>query len=221
MRLLIADAREVVVAAVRGVLETTEIEFELINEAGSGDELLNIAKRIDPDVVLLGSGLPRNGSSLAFLIKRLPRTSQILILAPDGDVDLFLETFMAGARGFVLERCSLQQLVNAIGDIGRGDSVVPPSMLAPLMNLVVSGGAEDEEDRDRLERLTDRERQVLALLVSGSNADAIARALVISRLTARTHVQRILAKLEVHSQTQAAAFAVRAGIRPESVTVSG
>jgi DNA-binding NarL/FixJ family response regulator len=220
-RLLIADARELVVAAVRKTLETRLGGLELIEDVRSGEEMLPTARRMRPDVILLSSELPRNGFGLSALIRRLPPTSRTLILAPAQDEDLLVEILRAGAGGLVTEGCSLEDLVDAVREVQSGGRVVPHAMLAPLMNVLLRTDAKGQDDRDRLTRLTERERQVLTLLVSGSNAYAIARELVISRQTARTHVQRILAKLEVHSQTQAAAVAVRAGVRPERAMVRG
>jgi two-component system NarL family response regulator len=217
--LLIADRRELVRSAIRKASEAHG-ELLVLGEEPTADRLLGTAKRTIPDVILLDAELPRNGCTLSWLIKRRPPKSRVLVLAREHDMDLLLESIRAGASGFVTERCSVDEVVEAIRSVLRGETIVPPSMLPRLVRHLLDGHEEDD-DRNRLGRLTERERQVLTLLVGGANAKAIARMLVISPRTVRTHVQRILAKLEVHSQTEAAAYAARQGIRPEPMWVAG
>jgi DNA-binding NarL/FixJ family response regulator len=217
--LVIADGRELVRSAIRNAAEARG-GLLVLGEESTADRLLTTAKRTLPDVILLDAELPRNGCTLSWLIRRRPPKSRVLVLAREHDMGLLVESIRAGASGFVTEHRSVDEVIEAIRSVLRGEAIVPPSMLPRLLRHLLDGQGEDD-DRNRLGRLTERERQVLTLLVGGANTKAIARMLVISPRTVRTHVQRILAKLEVHSQTEAAAYAARRGIRPEPMRVAG
>ena len=105
--------------------------------------------------------------------------------------------------------------------VHRGDTLVPPTMLGPLLTGLLRRKRDHDEAFERITRLTVREREVLALLAQGSDNDSIARALVISPQTARTHIQNILGKLGVHSRLEAAAFVTRSGMLQNLVRAEG
>jgi DNA-binding NarL/FixJ family response regulator len=119
---------------------------------------------------------------------------------------VLVDAFDAGASGLLTKSASLADLLEAIHDVSRGDVVVPRSLLAELIRHLVARRRVREGGRALLDRLTTREHEVLALLASGADNRAIASALFISPLTARTHVQNVLRKLRVHSRLEAAMF---------------
>lgn len=139
---------------------------------------------------------------------------------------MLLEVLDAGANGYLTRDAPLAELIRATRAVHGGETLVPPKMLGPLLSSLLRRKRDQDRAFERLARLTVREREVLALLAQGSDNDGIARALVISPQTARTHIQNILGKLEVHSRLEAAAFVTRSGllgnlVRTSSVPVGG
>jgi DNA-binding NarL/FixJ family response regulator len=121
----------------------------------------------------------------------------------------------AGADGFMTKGRPLAELIDATGAVHRGETLVPPRMLGALLQRLIRRRRDQDAAVRRVGRLTPRERQVLALLAEGANNDGIAQSLVISPETARTHVQHVLSKLEMHSRLAVAAFVVSNGLLDE------
>jgi two-component system response regulator DevR len=164
--------------------------------------------RTDPDVALvdadlIGAELP---SFVARIRARVPGCKILVIIATE-EVGPLVEALEAGASGYLTKSASIWDLLEAARSVCRGEAVIPPRMLGPLLEALVGQRTERDEALERLSSLTRREREVMLLLGDGYDKDAIAGRLVISPHTARTHVHNILAKLGVHSQLQAAAFA--------------
>ena len=126
-----------------------------------------------------------------------------------------MEAMEAGASGYLTEGAALGDLVDATKAVFRGEALVPPRLLATLLNKLIRHRRERDEAIFLLSQLTRRERQVLAMLARGADNRAIAEALAISPDTARTHIQNLLGKLGVHSRLEAAAFAVRKGLHED------
>jgi DNA-binding NarL/FixJ family response regulator len=133
----------------------------------------------------------------------------VIVLAPSEDDAPLVAAVEAGASGFLTKDCPLTDLISAAHAVVRGEMVVPPRLLAPLLSGLMRHRKEQDEAMRRLARLTRREREVLALLAQGAGNDRIAQSLVISPQTARTHVQNLITKLGVHSRLEAAMFAAR------------
>ena len=138
-----------------------------------------------------------------------PRT---LVLDHRPDEDALLHAVESGADGYTTGGAGLAAVADAVRAIARGESVVPPAMLGPLLRRLIQRRREADRSAERFGELTRREREVFALLVEGLDHKQIAARLVISPETARTHVQRVLRKLEVRSRVEAVALAARSGI---------
>ena len=125
---------------------------------------------------------------------------------------MLAEGLGCGASGYLTKDCTLAEVIEAVRGVARGDVLVPPAMLGPLLSDLLVRKKSHDEALLRLSRLSTRERQVLALVARSKKTAEIADALVISPETARTHVQNILTKLGVHSRLEAASFVIEHGL---------
>jgi DNA-binding NarL/FixJ family response regulator len=169
-------------------------------------------ERTGATLLLVGAGMRDSLATLSEQVRRLPTRPRMLFLDHEPDEDHLLEAVEAGVDGYTTGAAGLGAVLEAIRATARGESVVPPAMLGPLLKRLIQRRRDAEEAAERLRGLTSREREVFGLLVDGRDHHAIAATLVISPETARTHVQRILRKLGVHSRREAIELAGRSGI---------
>ena len=210
--ILLADPHSLFREAVKTILES-EKDLVVVAEAGDGQKAVAEAQRVTPNVALLGMNLPNcNGVRATALIKSSLPECKVLVLTDEEDESALVESVEAGANGYLTKECPLAELIDATRAIHRGETLIPKGMLGALLARLIRQSREQDEAVRRASRLSKRERSVLALLVDGADNDGIAQALVISPQTARTHVQNVLAKLEVHSRLEAAAFARQNGL---------
>jgi DNA-binding NarL/FixJ family response regulator len=196
--------------AVRAVLQG-EDDFEVVGEASTGVELLSQLADTRPDLVVLDVEIADGDDGLIGAIKReLPGCRVLLLVESSGHSEI-LRAARAGAEGFVTKESPLQ----------GGETVVPGHMLGPLLTTLMRQRKQEDAAFERILRLTQREKEVLALLAEGADNEAIARALVISPQTARTHIQNILGKLNVHSRLEAAAIAMQNGLLENGILTNG
>jgi DNA-binding NarL/FixJ family response regulator len=190
-----------------------EADLVVVGEAGDAAEAVANAAETGAAVVLISSGLPgfADGSASCLLRDNAPG-SRVIVLADERDQRLLAEGLGCGASGYLTKDCSLAEVVDAVRGVARGDTLIPPAMLGPLLADLLRQRKSHEEALVRLARLSARERQVLALVARGRKTAEIADALVISPETARTHVQNILTKLGVHSRLEAASFVIEYGL---------
>ncbi len=150
--------------------------------------------------------------------------SPVLVLHDDADVDVLTGCLEAGAAGFQTKAIGVAELVTALDAVRRGEAVVPRRMLGGLLGSLIQRKRRDDEATARYERLTRREREILAMIAHGGDRNDIAARLVISPQTARTHIQNVLTKLDVHSRIDAARFAhdhgYHRGRRPAMTTLT-
>jgi DNA-binding NarL/FixJ family response regulator len=210
--ILLADEQALFREAVRVVIEEQE-DLRVVAEARDGIQAVLAAERHRPNVAIIDAALPNcDGVRATTLIKqRVPR-SRVLLMGSEGEDQLLIEAIEAGADGYLTKASAMSELIHATRAIHRGDTLIPPRMLGPLLERLIARRRIGDEALRRSGRLTRREREVLTLLARGSDNNAIAQHLVISPQTARTHVQNLLTKLEVHSRLEAVAFAVQNGI---------
>jgi DNA-binding NarL/FixJ family response regulator len=217
VRVLLADEQSLFREAVRAVLES-EPDFDVVAEARDGVQAVAEARRTRPDVAVLAAGLPNcDGIRATRLICESMEGCRVLVLGQDSDVRQMVEALEAGARGYLTKEIPLADLIEATRGLARGETMIPPGMLGPLLAHLIHRHREEEDARRRVSQLTRREREVLALLADGADNDTIAQRLVISPETARTHVQNVLHKLDVHSRLEAAAFVLQSGVLRELV----
>lgn len=200
---LIADDHPVVRQGLRTFLELQE-EVEIIGEAADGAEAVELAERLVPDVVLMDLVMPDlDGIEATRRIRSTSPSTQVIVLTSYAEDEKIFPAIKAGAAGYLLKDVEPQQLLEAIRRVHRGEGLLHPSVAAKVIRELA------ERDDEQSERLTERELDVLRLLARGLSNKLIARELVISEKTVKTHVSNILAKLHLSDRTQAALYAVR------------
>ena len=206
MKVLVVDDHALFTDAILPVLEGME-EMEVLGVARSGREALELARGGRPDLVMLDLGLP-DMTGIEIGRELLEERPDLTILALTGRRDALAvrEAMTAGFAGYLTKDTPLPSFAEYIRSALRGETVVPTRLETPR---VETRTPEEETAALLAGQLTPRERQVLSLLVEGSDNAEIARRLSVSANTVRTHVQSILTKLGVRSRLQAAAFAVR------------
>jgi DNA-binding NarL/FixJ family response regulator len=204
---LVVDDHAVVREGLRAFLELQE-GIEVAGEAGDGEEALEAAERLRPDVVLMDLVMPRLDGlgAMRTLRERVPG-ARVIVLTSFLDDDKLLPALRAGAAGYLLKNAEPQELARAVRAAHAGEALLDPVVAARLVEALGEGAGEQP-----LDRLTPREREVLQLIGRGFPNKRIALELRLSEKTVKTHVSHLLAKLDVTDRTQAAVIAVRAGL---------
>jgi DNA-binding NarL/FixJ family response regulator len=211
LRVVIADDQPMMRAGFKAVLEATG-DIEVVAEAGDGAEAVEAANRHMPDVVLMDIRMPKMDGIEA--TRRLPR-QRILILTTFGLDDYIIAALRAGASGFLLKDAPPDDLLSGIRAVSSGDAVVAPSVTRRLLDAYahrLPEGRAPESRGARLDPLTEREREVLLAVANGLSNTEIAARLVVSEATVKTHVGRILAKLDLRDRVQAVILAYETGL---------
>jgi two-component system response regulator NreC len=210
IRILLVDDHAVLRAGLRMLLEA-EDGFEVVGEAGSGEEGVGKAARLRPDVVVMDLSMPGQGGLEATReIAALDQGTRVLILTMHGEEEHLLPVLEAGGSGYVNKRSADEELIEAIRIVARGEVFLYPSA-AKLLLRGLRARSEDAE-HGPLDRLTGREREVLAHTVEGFSASEIGSKLSISPKTVDTYRARIMEKLELHHRSELVRFALRTGL---------
>ncbi len=214
IRLLIIDDHAVVRQGLRGFLELTE-QFEVVGEGSTGQEGVELARDLRPDVILMDLIMPEmDGVEATRRIMLENPDSKILVLSSFGDENHVLPAVQAGALGYVLKDISPEELAAALQQIARGKTHLSPEAASKLISHVQGEAGEDPDTKQTSGELTPRELEVLVQIGLGLNNKEIASELSISPLTVKTHVSSILSKLRLADRTQAAIYAIRQGLTP-------
>jgi RNA polymerase sigma factor (sigma-70 family) len=218
-RVLITDDDDLMRAGLAELLQG-DPSIEIVGQAATGREAVERTRRLDPDVVLMDVRMPDLDGIEATreLTRAAPRT-RVLILTTFEQDDYIFGALRAGASGFLLKRTRPEELIAAVHTIARGDSLLSPSVTRRVIDRMAQQPNPDLADQAKLDELTPRERQVLELVARGLPNREIARQLVVEESTIRTHIKRILMKLELRDRIQIAIFAYETGVnRPGSAT---
>lgn len=213
LRIFLIDDHNLFRSGVKALL-VRQPDFEVVGEAADGLEGLKRAKQLKPDVVLLDLNMPgiSGREAVKMLVEELPQT-QVLMLTVSEDAEDLMDTLKSGARGYLLKNIDADYLVESIRRAARGEAVMSPQMTSKLVRGLQAGGAEvvlpQAAEKDRV---SPREREVLALLARGASNKEMARELQLAESTIKIHVQNILRKLNLSSRVQAAVYAVEHGI---------
>ncbi len=214
-RVLIVDDDDVMRA---GLIELLigDPEIEVIGEASTGRQAIERARRLEPDVVLMDVRMPDlDGIVATREITAAAPSARVLILTTFEQDDYIFGGLRAGASGFLLKRTRPEELLAAIHTIAAGDSLLSPSVTRRVICRMAQQPTPELAEQNKLDRLTRRERQVLQLVARGMSNREIAAALIVEDSTIRTHVKRILMKLDLRDRVQAVMFAYETGlIRP-------
>jgi DNA-binding NarL/FixJ family response regulator len=208
IRLMIVDDYPVVLSGLVAMFKNHP-EIEVVGVASTGKKALEESLLLRPDVVLMNVAMPEmDGIDATRLIKKgLPETN-ILMFSGLSSNDKVMPALNAGAIGYILKDASEPELVQAVHQVARGEAWLHPSIIGHVLKQINNA----EEKEGLIERLTDRELDVLKYMAHGYSNQDIARLMVVSNATVHSHVSRILAKLEVSSRTQAVIYAMRAGV---------
>ena len=212
--ILIADDEELVRTGFRMILEA-EDDFEVLGEASSGTEAVEMARSLQPDVILMDIRMPgMDGLEATRQIVESEKTpsSRVLILTTFDQDEYVYQALHAGASGFLLKRTPAATLVEGIRVIAGGDALLAPSVTRRLIDQFARSPEPGKPEATALQLLSPREREVLTLVAKGLSNGECAEQLFMSEGTVKTHVKRIYAKLDLRDRTQAVIFAYEAGM---------
>lgn len=212
LRVLVVDDDDLMRAGLRAVLSSDET-IVVVGEAGDGRAAVALARRLRPDVVLMDVRMPVQDGIAATreLVAAVPG-ARVLMLTTFEDDDYVVGALSAGASGFLLKRTPPEQLIAGIHTIAAGEALLSPSVTRTVIDRATRQASPDPASLRRLASLTPRERDVLALVARGLSNAEIAAQLVVEESTVKTHMKRILAKLELRDRVQAVIFAYEAGL---------
>ena len=214
IRVLLADDDALLRTGLAVVLGTAP-DLEVVAEADDGLRAVDLCREHLPDVVLMDVRMPG--------IDGIEATRRLVVTCPESRI-LILTTFQhdeyvwgalrAGASGFLLKRSSPERLIDAVRTVAAGEALLDPAVTRDLIHHYLDGETHEPgaASTRTLDRLTEREREVLALVAEGRSNQEIADLLVIAESTAKTHVKRILAKIDARDRAQAVVFAYRSGL---------
>lgn len=210
-RVILSEGEALVRAGLRALLEE-DGTITVVGEAATGDEALDLAGQLKPDVVLLDAGLP--GLDSVETTRRLLADSgvPVMLLANSEADEHTFAALRAGASGVLLKDTEPSELVRAVAVLARGDALLSPSFTRRLIADFASRPEPIQPNDERVAVLTAREREVVALVAMGLSNGEIAEELVLSPATARTHVSRAMVKLGARDRSQLVVFAYNNGL---------
>ena len=217
IRVVLADDQALVRAGFAALLNA-EADIEVVAEAADGEEAVREVGRTRPDVVLMDIRMPKlDGLGATRRIgadERLAATRIVILTTFDLDEYLF-EAVRAGASGFLVKDTEPVELLRAVRVVAAGDALLSPGVTRRLIEEFATASRAPATRLDDLDRLTDREREVIRLVAAGLTNDEIAAQLHVSPMTAKTHVSRAMIKLGARDRAQVVVFAYESGfVRP-------
>ena len=211
IRVLIVDDHTLVRDGIRALLALAT-DIEVVGEAANGREALDQIKRLAPHVVLMDLAMPiMSGLDAIRKIRKEFPTIKVLALTQYDDSDYVIPVIEAGARGFVTKMAAFSELATAIHAVYKGDSYLSPTAAAVLVEEYQQKTSAEGE-KDLYNQLTDREKEVLKLVVEGHTAREIADILVVSPKTVEWYKTSLMNKLNIHNKTDLIKFAIRKAI---------
>ncbi len=210
IKVLIVDDHQVVRQGLRTFLEL-QPDIVVVGEGSDGQSGVELARQLEPDVVLMDLVMPRlDGSAATRQVKALGKAIKVIALTSFTEDDKVFPAIQAGASSYLLKDVSPDELVEAIRAAHRGEARLHPDIARKLMEQVVQqAGAPRQSVPDEL---TGRELDVVRLVAQGRSNHEIAQALVISEKTVKTHISNILGKLHLEDRTQLAIYAIKHGL---------
>ena len=210
IKVLIADDHAVVREGTRRILEQ-EPDMQVVGEAGDGEEAVNLATNLKPDVAIIDIAMPKlDGIEATKRIKAASPSINVLILSAYDDDQFIFSLLEAGAAGYLLKSIRSRELIDAIRAVYSGESVLHPSIARKVLNRFVStSGKPDGQEPSGV--LSDREMEVLKLAAKGLSNQDIAEKLCLSIRTVQGHLGHIFNKLQVGSRTEAVVRALKEG----------
>jgi DNA-binding NarL/FixJ family response regulator len=216
-RVLIADDDDLMRAGLVELL-TADPNIEIAGQAATGREAVEQTRRLAPDVVLMDVRMPDlDGIGATRELARVAPATRVLILTTFEQDDYVFGALRAGASGFLLKRARPEELIAAVHTIAAGEALLSPSVTRRVIDRMAQQPTLEPGGQARLGGLTPREREVLERIALGLSNREIAAALAVEESTIRTHVKRILMKLELRDRIQAVIFAYETGLNRPAV----
>ncbi len=211
LRILIADDHPFFREGLRVVVDAAA-DLELVGEAEDGGQVVEMARILEPDVVLMDLKMPGSGGIAATrrILQQSPEVGILVITMIEDDESVFA-AMRAGARGYLLKGADKEEVLLAIAAVGRGEAVFGPAIARRLVHYFAPSG-KPRSPHSAFPDLTDREREILNLIAAGRNNQDIAENLYISQKTVRNYVSSIFSKLQVADRAQAIVRAREAGL---------
>lgn len=210
LSVLIVDDHPMFRKGMRALLDSMA-DIEVIGEARSGQEAVEIALELKPDVVLMDLQMPKgNGLSATRELNRLCPDVRILVVTLFEDDESIFAALRAGARGYILKDAEEEEMMRAIRSVGEGEAIFSPAIATRLIDYFAE--ARTQVPKNVFPELTEREREVLGMIARGDSNQAIADQLTLSLKTVRNHVSNIYSKLQVADRAQAVIRARDAGL---------
>ena len=202
-RILLADDHRMLVDALKGVLEP---RCDVVGTVGDGRALLEVAAKLQPDIIVLDIAMPRlNGLDAARHLKRTMPKIKLIFMTMNEDPDLVGEAFRAGASGFLLKKAAAFELMDAIEKVLKGGSYVTPSAAEGQANISLR----EPKARDHVAEPTPRQREVIQLLAEGRSMKEVASVLQITKRTVAAHKYAVMDLLQLKSNADLVQYAIR------------
>ncbi len=211
IRVLLVDDQTLVREGFARLLRDID-DIDVVGEAADGATAVQLVAALRPDVVLMDVRMPvLDGIQATAQVVESHPQARVLVLTTFDIDEAVAQALRAGASGFLLKDTPSTQLVHAIRVVANGDSVLAPTVTRRLIASVTQPEAPTRHERSLLDRLTDREQEVLHLLAAGLSNAEISKTIFLSEAMVKTHVGRVLTKLECRDRVQAVVFAYRTG----------
>jgi DNA-binding NarL/FixJ family response regulator len=205
-RLLLADDHKIILDGLRSLLES---EFEIVGTAGDGRALVAATEQLRPDVIVVDISMPLlNGIEAVRQIKKLDKRVKVIFLTMHPDVTYAIRAFEAGASGYVLKHSASSELLTAIHEAIKGRTYVTPMIAGELLQAYQG---ETYGPAEEMQQLTQRQREILQLLVEGNSAKEIANLLNISPRTVEFHKYNMMSKLNLKSLSALIQYGIKHG----------
>jgi DNA-binding NarL/FixJ family response regulator len=212
IRVVIADDQGMVRAGLRSLLDG-EPDIEVVGDAADGEQAIATVRQLRPDVVLMDIRMPvLDGLEATRRLVAEDGAVRILVLTTFDLDEYVFDALRAGASGFLLKDATAEELASAVRTLAQGDALLAPGVTRRVIEAFGTLPPKDETQTERLADLSPREVEVLGLLARGRSNAEIARELVVSEATAKTHVSNVLAKLRLRDRIQAVIFAYESGL---------
>ena len=210
IKVLIADDHKLFRQGLIGLMKTREDLVEVIGEAETGEEAIQLAEKLNPDVILMDIYMPQlDGLQAAKEIhRRFPKIAVVMLTSSARDGHLY-EAAQVGVAGYLLKSLDASELFDLLNGITNGETAMTRAMASRLLKSVANRMADEEKGE---QSLTERELFVLRLVASGASNHQIAEKLTISINTVKSHIKNILEKLQLENRTQAATYALKHGL---------
>jgi len=204
---VLADDHKIVLEGLKSLLED---DFELLGTVDNGRDLLDLAEKLRPDIIVADITMPQlNGIDAVLKLKKNKIRSKVILLTMHKDVTYAARAFEAGASGFVLKHSASHELISAIRAVLKGRTYITPHMAEDLMKIYKKG---DHKKKDELSQLSSRHREILQLLAEGKSAKEAAVILKISSRTVEFHKYDMMKKLGIKTTAALIQFAIKQGL---------